>query len=88
MDTIRFLLYSNVYLLLHEQLARTVPEQLVEADLHFEGLDAPLVEDLVVLMVDEGGLLLGLVGGADDVAQVYILESLGLSDFIICIFQE
>ena len=60
-----------------------MPEQLVEPDLHLEGLDAPLVQDLVVLLRDERRLLLRLVGGADHVAQVHVLETLRLSDFII-----
>ena len=51
--------------------------------LQLKQLDAPLVEDLVVLLGDEGRLLLSLVRGADHVAEVHVLEALGLPDLVV-----
>ena len=65
-----------------EQLAAAVAEELVQADLDFEGFVFVLVVDVLVRGLDEGD---GLFGGrgAEDVAERDVLETFTLADVVV-----
>lgn len=65
-----------------EQLAAAVAEELVQADLDFEGFVFVLVVDVLVRGLDEGdGLFRGR--GAEDVAERDVLETFTLADVVV-----
>ena len=65
-----------------EQLAAAVAEELVQADLDFEGFVFVLVVDVLVGGLDEGnGLFRGR--GAEDIAERDVLEAFALADVIV-----
>lgn len=65
-----------------EQLAAAVAEELVEADLDFEGFVFVLVVDILVGGLYEGdGLFRGR--GAEDVAERDVLETFALANVVV-----
>ena len=65
-----------------EQLAAAVAEELVQADLDFEGFVFVLVVDVLVGGFDEGDGLFG-GGGAENVAERDVLEAFALADIVV-----
>jgi hypothetical protein len=65
-----------------EKLARTVAEELVETDLDLKRGSAELLEQLGVLLGEEGELLRGRLG-VEDVAEAHVLKALVLADVVV-----
>jgi hypothetical protein len=59
-----------------------VAQELVEADLDFEGFVFVFVIDVLVGGGDEGDGFLG-GGGAEDVAEGYVFEAFALADVVV-----
>ena len=68
-----------------EELAGPVAQQLVKADLELKGRYPDLLQQHVVVHAEESCLLGRLVARRDHVAQIHVLEALGLPDLIVCI---
>jgi hypothetical protein len=65
-----------------EQFAGAVAEELVYCYLDFEGCVAVFLEDLEILVSDEGDLLVRGFGG-DDIAERDVLETFGLANVVV-----
>ena len=65
-----------------QEFAGAVAEQLVQADLNFEGGVAILAVEGLVGVGDEGDGFVG-GGGGEDVAQAHVFEAEGLPDVVV-----
>jgi len=65
-----------------EHFAAAVTEELVEADLDFEGFVFEFVVDVLVGGFDEGNRFFG-GRGAEDVAERNVLEAFALADVVV-----